>query len=121
MIEVITNASSKYVADRADESCLKYYCRDVAPFRQYIIAKKCDTIVGMVQFVMYETYIGVGAVSTHSDHQNQGVAKLLLDALFVKAMQENKAIRPGWYSEDGVKYLKHHVESLSNFYGVNLV
>jgi len=76
----------------------------------FLVALAGPHIVGAVGLVMDSHRIpgalGVGFVSTHSDHRKQGVSKALVTALFELARQRNQALANTAYEPDGERWLK---------------
>ena len=79
-------------------------------FRKFIGAFSSEKLVGVICY-NYESYkdptgFGIGFVSVHEDHKNNGIATMMLDKFFDLAKNNNKKVYNSWYEPEGQRFLK---------------
>mgnify|MGYP002757969590 CR=1 FL=1 len=97
--------ASKVEADR-----IPFFTPGMIGCRTFIAVYMGEKVIGIASLteetVWMENAIGVGYISTHVDHRNQGVSKLLVDAVFDYAKETKRGISNTRYEPDGELYLK---------------
>lgn len=81
---------------RSLEDCMPFFNHDLVGFRSYMVAVQGEEVLGMLAFVEESNWMprsfGVGFISTHLQHREQGVASTLVRELFKLAFREGKGI-----------------------------
>lgn len=107
------------------DAVIPMFNSDMIGHRTYILAQKGDEIVGVVSLtestIWHENCLGVGYISTHVNYRNQGICKLLVDALFKYAKKSKRNISNSHYKPDGERYLRHVMQrTAARYQGVTL-
>lgn len=104
----------------AQDEKIPFLGYDLLEHRCFLTAFQGEKVVGVVSLVMDSHRIpgalGVGFVSTHSDHRNQGVSRTLVQALFELACQRRQAIANTSYEPDGDRWLRHVMHRTAKAY-----
>lgn len=99
---------------------IRFLDHDLMAHRSFLVAFDKDEVVGVISLVMDSHRIpgalGVGFVSTHDDHRNRGVSKVLVKALFELAVHRNQAIANTSYEPEGELWLKHVMRRTAALY-----
>lgn len=81
---------------RTLEDSIKFFLQDTVLHRSYLVAAQGEEVRGMIGFVEESAWMpqafGIGFISTHREHREEGVARALLNALFELATKEGKGI-----------------------------
>ena len=96
---------------------IKYLIPNEMPHEQHIVARDGDKIIGIcgTQPSPYDnTVLWVKFVSVDPEHQNQGVATLLLKDLFQRFDGSNLTLEMSTYTKQGEERIKHIVARLKN-------
>ncbi|KWT98263.1 MULTISPECIES: GNAT family N-acetyltransferase [unclassified Variovorax] len=100
------------------ETSLVYFDPYTARHRSFIAAMDGEQVIGLAALKEESTRIPgamtITFVSVREDRRNQGVAKLLVDALFDFAEAEGKALANTQYEEEGLLYLKPALEAAAS-------
>jgi len=118
-IKIIRTDSEKELLRNKDlEHTVKFFT--LLTNRTYIAALKGDRVVGLAALVedsiRQPGSIGLGYISTHRDYRNQGIAKVLVQALFELVLAENKNIVNTHYEMDGLMFLEHVMHRVAKLY-----
>ena len=110
-LRVLRNAADKAILHQPTlVGQIPYFSLRTVEERVFLAALKADQVVGLA-CIAEESFrtpgaIGVSYVATHSAHRKTGVAKSLVEGLFLLARERGKHIANSFYEQDGKLWLQ---------------
>lgn len=111
-VVIHTDAQDKQsMLRKIEQHSIPFFMEMLLDWRTYVVVYEGNRIVGMAGLLEHavrcDNSIGIAFISTHKDHRNRGIAKILVDAVFKYAQDTGKNLANTEYEPDGEKYLRH--------------